>query len=350
MAEKHVVRFEPVGIEIEVSEDQNILRAAAEQGIMLMHGCKEGQCASCKSFILEGEEVEHDKYSTFALPDYELEEGYTLLCRAHAYEDLTIELLNFDEEMIRSGLPIQQGVTEVVSKDAVTHDMRHLVLRMIEPAEIKFFPGQYMDIAIPGTDAVRSFSMANTSSRESGLLEFVIKVYPDGKFSEFLAKDLAEGDRLDITGPFGVFTLREGDNDLIFVGGGAGMAPILSLLRTMAERGLQRKATFFYGARTKQDLCFEAELRELEEKLPDFRYIPALSEPAGSEPGHEWDGETGLITDVVKRHASDLRGAHAYVCGPPPMVEAALPLLATLGVEEKRIYYDKFTTTGNPQE
>jgi propane monooxygenase reductase component len=350
MGQKHVVRFEPVGIEIEVDEDQNILRAAAEQGVMLMHGCKEGQCASCKSFILDGEEVEHDKYSTFALPDYELEEGYTLLCRAHAYEDLTIELLNFDEEMIRSGLPIQQGVTEVVSKDAVTHDMRHLVLRMIEPAEIKFFPGQYMDIAIPGTDAVRSFSMANTSSRESGLLEFVIKVYPDGKFSEFLAKDLAEGDRLDITGPFGVFTLREGDNDLVFVGGGAGMAPILSLLRTLAERGLQRKATFFYGARTKQDLCFEAELRELEEKLPDFRYIPALSEPAGSEPGNEWDGETGLITDVVKRHASDLRGAHAYVCGPPPMVEAALPLLAALGVEEKRIYYDKFTTTGNPQE
>jgi propane monooxygenase reductase subunit len=128
--------------------------------------------------------------------------------------------------------------------------MRHLVLRMIEPAEIKFFPGQYMDIAIPGTDQVRSFSMANTSSRESGLLEFVIKVYPDGQFSEFLAERLAEGDRLDITGPFGVFTLREGDNDLVFVGGGAGMAPILALLRTMAERGLNRKATFYYGART----------------------------------------------------------------------------------------------------
>src|SRR6202451_2380358 len=346
MANNHVVRFEPVGIEIEVAEDQNILRAAAEQGIMLMHGCKEGQCASCKSFILGGEGVEQDKYSTFALPDFELGEGYTLLCRAHAYEDLTIELLNFDEEMIRSGLPIQEAVAEVVSKDAVTHDMRHLVLRLIEPAEIKFFPGQYVDIAIPDTGAVRSFSMANTSSRESGLLEFVIKVYPDGQFSKFLAEKLAEGDRLDLTGPFGVFTLREGDNDLVFVGGGAGMAPILALLRTMAERGLTRKATFFYGARTKKDLCFEAELHQLEDRLPDFRYIPALSEP-GDE---EWDGETGLITDVVKRHASDLRGAHAYVCGPPPMVEAALPLLATLGVEEKRIYFDKFTTTGNPQE
>jgi propane monooxygenase reductase component len=347
MTKKHVVRFEPVGIEIEVGEEQNILRAAAEQGIMLMHGCKEGQCASCKSFVLDGDDIEHDRYSTFALPDYELEEGYTLLCRAHAYEDLTIELLHYDEDMIRSGLPIQQGVAEVVSKDAVTHDMRHLVLRLIEPDWIKFFPGQYMDFAIPGTDEVRSFSMANTTSRDGGLLEFVIKVYPDGRFSQFLAETLAEGDRLEITGPFGVFTLREGDNDLVFVGGGAGMAPILSLLRSMAERGLQRKATFFYGARTRKDLCFEAELRKLEQKLPDFRYIPALSEP-GDDDG--WDGETGLITDVVKRRVGDLRGAHAYVCGPPPMVEAALPLLETLGVEEKRIYYDKFTTTGNPQE
>src|ERR1700735_1841367 len=203
MGDKHVVRFEPVGIEIDVDESQTVLRAAFDQGLMLMHGCKEGQCAACKSFVLEGEDIELDKYSTFALPDYELDEGFTLLCRAHAYEDLTIELLNYDEEMIRSSLPIQQGAAEVVSKDAVTHDMQHLVLRLTEPSEIKFFPGQYMDIAIPGTDAVRSFSMANTSSRESGQLEFVIKVYPDGQFSEFLAETMAEGDRLDITGPFG---------------------------------------------------------------------------------------------------------------------------------------------------
>ena len=345
MGDKHRVRFEPVGIEIEVDEDQNVLRAAAEQGIMLMHGCKEGQCASCKSFILDGEDIEHDRYSTFALPDFEKEEGYTLLCRAHVYEDVTIELLNFDEDMIRSGLPIQQGVAEVVANEPVTHDMRHLVLKLIEPEQIKFFTGQYMDIAIPGTEAVRSFSMANTTSRNGGRLEFVIKVYPDGQFSHFLDKKVQVGDRLDLSGPFGVFTLREGDNDLVFVGGGAGMAPILSLLRHMAERGLERNATFFYGARGKKDLCFEEELRDLEQRLPGFRYLPALSEPSDDD---NWDGETGLITDVVKRHAENLAGAHAYVCGPPPMVEAAVPLLEQLGVEEKRIYYDKFTTTGEP--
>jgi propane monooxygenase reductase component len=350
MTEKHTVRFEPVGIEIEVDETQTILRAAAEQGIMLMHGCKEGQCAACKSFVLDGDDIEHDRYSTFALPDYEKEEGYTLLCRAHAYEDVTIELLNYDEDMIRSGLPIQQAVAEVVSKGAVTHDMRHLVLRLIEPGEIKFFPGQYMDIVVPGTDQVRSFSMANTSSR-NGLLEFVIKVYPDGLFSQFLDTELAVGDRVELTGPFGVFTLRESDAELVFVGGGAGMAPILSLLRSMAERGIHRKATFFYGARTRRDLCFEQELAAIAETLPEFTYVPALSESDLAD--ETWDGENGLITDVVKRLAasqpSKLAGAHAYVCGPPPMVEAAIPLLETLGVPDKRIYYDKFTTTGEPQ-
>ena len=186
--------------------------------------------------------------------------------------------------------------------------------------------------------------MANTSSREDGRLEFVIKVYPDGLFSSFLDTRLAVGDRVDLTGPFGVFTLREGhDEDIVFVGGGAGLAPILALLRSMAERGIDRRAAFYYGARRRRDLCFTDELNALEEKLPNFRFVPALSEP---EDGDGWDGEVGLITDVVKRHETDLRRAHAYLCGPPPMVEAAMPLLASLGVAEKHIYYDKFTTTG----
>jgi propane monooxygenase reductase subunit len=260
------------------------------------------------------------------------------------YEDVTIELLNYDEEMIRSGLPIQNAVAEVVSIDHVTHDLRHLVLRLIEPAEITFFPGQYMDIRVPGTEVTRSFSMANTSSREDGRLEFVIKVYPDGIFSSFLDDTLRIGDRLDLTGPFGVFTLRDApDRDIVFVGGGAGLAPILALLRSMAERGIDRKGVFYYGARSARDLCFTDELKALEEKLPHFRFVPALSEPGD---GTDWAGEIGFITDVLKRQETDLRRAHAYLCGPPPMVEAAMPLLEQLGVPEKHIYYDKFTTTG----
>ena len=342
MDSQHVVRFEPVGIEIKVDESQTVLRAAAEQGIMLMHGCKEGQCAACKSFVLDGEDIELDRYSTFALPDFEKDEGYTLLCRAHVYEDVTIELLNYDEEMIRSGHPIQQAVAEVVSNEPVTHDLRHLVLKLVEPTDIAFFPGQYVDISIPGTEATRSFSMANTSSKESGQLEFVIKVYPDGLFSQLLDTGLHPGDRVDVLGPFGVFTLRDGrDSDLVFVGGGAGMAPILSVLRSLAERGSTRKATYYYGARTQQELCFEDELRALEQTLPNFTYVPALSRPEDGD----HDTEVGRITDVVPRRETDLTGSDCYVCGPPSLVEAAMSMLAGLGASEKHIYYDKFTTT-----
>ena len=242
MGEKHIVRFEPVGIEIEVDEDQTILRAAAEQGVQLMHGCKEGQCAACKSFVLEGDmdNIDLDRYSTFALPDYEKEEGQTLLCRAHAYEDLVIELLNYDEEIIRGGLPLRKGVVEVVSNEPVTHDMRHLVVKLVEPEEIKFFPGQYMDFMVPGTDESRSFSMANTPNRD-GRFEFVIKIYPDGLFSEHLAEKVQVGDRLEVEAPFGTFTLRESrTSDLIFVGGGAGMAPVLG--PAAVDGGTRRRA------------------------------------------------------------------------------------------------------------
>ena len=121
------------------------------------------------------------------------------------------------------------------------------------------------------------------------------------------------------------------------------MAPILSVLRSLAERDPNRKATFYYGARGRRDLCFEDELRALEQLLPNFSYVPALSE---ARPDDAWVGETGVVTDVVKAHEKDLRKTDAYVCGPPPMVEAAIVLLGELGALEARIFYDKFTTTG----
>ncbi len=120
---------------------------------MLMHGCKEGQCAACKSFLLDGDEVELDRYSTFALPDFEEAEGYTLLCRAHVYEDVEIELLNYDEEMIRSGLPIAEVAAEVVADEPVTHDIGSSCCGWSSPSSSTFHPGQYVDITVPGTDA-----------------------------------------------------------------------------------------------------------------------------------------------------------------------------------------------------
>jgi ferredoxin-NADP reductase len=135
------------------------------------------------------------------------------------------------------------------------------------------------------------------------------------------------------------FTLRDqSPRRIVFIGGGAGMAPILCLLRSLQERGIERDAVYYYGARTETDLFHREELEALANELPSFRYVPALSHA-------EWDGEAGLITDVVERLEQDLKDVDAYVCGPPPMVEAAQGLLMAKGVPESRIYFDKFTTT-----
>ena len=123
------------------------------------------------------------------------------------------------------------------------------------------------------------------------------------------------------------------------------MAPILCLLRTLAANGSTRNAKYYYGARAKRDLCFEEELHALAESWPNFTFVPALSEPDGNE---TWDGEVGMITEVMKRHETDLTGVDSYVCGPPPMVEAAVEVLGGLGASDKNVYYDKFTTTGEP--
>jgi propane monooxygenase reductase subunit len=343
MGKTHTIRFEPVGIEIEADEEETVLNAAFRQGITLMHGCKEGQCSACKSFLLDGE-VDLDKYSTFALPEFEEAEGWTLLCRAHAYSDLEVELINYDEEAMHGGTPPRTVQTSVTAVAPLTHDIRLLRLKVDDDEPFSYRPGQYVDIRIPDhEDEHRSFSMANTTSAPDEL-EFMIKLYPDGRFSGLLQEDrLKPGDALEVTGPYGVFTLRSSSpRRLLFIGGGAGMAPILCLLRSMAEAGVERPATFYYGARSTTDLFHVEELEELGRELHDFSFVPALSEAAADD---DWSGETGLITEVVERLEDDVTDVDAYLCGPPPMVDAAIALLESKGVPEAHIYFDKFTTT-----
>jgi propane monooxygenase reductase subunit len=343
MGKKHTVRFEPIGIEMEADEDETVLNAAFRQGLMLMHGCKEGQCSACKSFLLDGE-VDLDRYSTFALPDFEEAEGWTLLCRAHAYSDLEVELINFDPETIHSGTPLRTVMARVTEVEALTHDIRALRVRVEDEEPLSFRPGQYVDIRVPGhEDEHRSFSMANLPSNSPDL-EFMIKLYEGGRFSGLLADEsIKAGEELSLTGPYGVFTLRTSSpRRLVFIGGGAGMAPILSLLRSMRESDVERPAVYYYGARTPKDLFHLEELEELVRDLPGFSFVPALSEPSEDD---DWTGEKGLITDVVDRLEDDLAEVDAYLCGPPPMVDAAIPLLEARGVPESHIYFDKFTIT-----
>jgi len=209
---------------------------------------------------------------------------------------------------------------------------------------MRFNAGQYSSLRIPGSEEYRAYSMANTP-RSSDRLEFIIKVFPGGLFSGLLEGGITVGQEMEAKGPYGVFRLREkSDSDIICVGGGSGMAPIWSLLNDMAERGIKRKATYFYGARTRKDLFYVDLLQQLEERLPGFRFVPALSMATAED---EWTGETGLITEVLERNLEPGQiETQAYLCGPPPMIDAAIPVLIRKGISEDRIFFDKFTSTG----
>jgi propane monooxygenase reductase subunit len=342
MTEKvaHTVRFEPVGIEIEVDEDETVLEAAFRQGVSLMHGCKEGQCASCKSVLCNGD-VELLKYSTFALSDTEREQDRILLCRTIAYSDLVVELLNFDEGLLARSIPVRTFDARITSIESLTHDIRRLEILTDQP--LRFWAGQYVDITVPESGVTRSFSMANPPSQPN-TLEFIIKIYPQGAFSSLLKEKLRHGDPIEIKGPYGSCLRHENrPGSMILVGGGSGMAPLLSILTDLVESGEQRPVRFFYGARTKHDLFMLDRIEELGLRLRDFSFIPALSGP-GIEA--DWVGETGFIHEVLGRHLQGefLDGeADAYSCGPPPMIDAVLPVLQMSGLEPENIHFDKFT-------
>ncbi|MCV7156510.1 2Fe-2S iron-sulfur cluster-binding protein [Mycolicibacterium brisbanense] len=343
MADIHRISFEPVDIEMDVAEDENILDAAFRQGIHLMHGCREGRCSACKSYLLDGD-VQMDDYSTFACNDAEVEEGYVLLCRSHAFSDCTIELLNFDEDELLGGVPIQDVRTRITAIEPVTRDIVSLRLEAVAPATFEFKAGQYADIHIPGTEEHRSFSMASTSSTPRHV-EFLIKKYPGGKFSGLLDEGLAAGDELALTGPYGTSTLKDGHIlPVVCIAGGAGMAPVLALLRHMRETASPRAVRFYYGARTASDLFYLDEIAEIGKGLVDFAFTACLSESMDGELPAAVSVENGNVTDVVARHEPDIAKHEIYLCGPPPMVDAALELLQDHSVPKDQVFYDKFTS------
>lgn len=336
----HTVRLEPVGVELEVEEGEWILDAAFRQGIALPHGCREGRCSSCKCVLVEGD-VEVENYSTFALPDYERDGGHVLLCRSRAFSDVTVELLNYDDSVIRRAIAVRELDGVLRSVTALTHDIRLLEVQLAQP--MKFWAGQYVELTVPEAGVTRSYSMASTQSTPDRL-QFIIRKYPDGAFSSLLDTSLQPGTRLTLKGPFGsCFRREERPGPMVLVGGGSGMSPLWSILHDHIHSGEQRPVRFFYGARTRRDLFFLDEFKAIASLIEDFEFIPVLSH---ATPQCQWSGESGFVHEAVERvlRAQALAGEmDAYTCGPPPMIDAVLPVLQRLGVALENTHVDKFT-------
>ncbi|MBN1835794.1 MAG: oxidoreductase, partial [Spirochaetales bacterium] len=270
------------------------------------------------------------------ITEEEKEQNIRLSCQIKAKKDLSIWI---PEELFN----VKEYRTRVERIRDLTHDIREITLRLLDPPEISFRPGQYIQFQTPeyelsSESVYRAYSCSSNPSQKD-IVELEIRLVPNGICTTYVFQYMKEGDEVTVNGPYGEFFLRDTDRDIVFIAGGSGNAPIKSILLSMAEKGINRKATYFFGAVSKRDLFLVEEMRELEEKLPNFRYVPALSRPA---PEDNWTGETGLITEVLDRHLNSGDNVEAYLCGSPGMIDASIKVLTAKGIPEQLIYYDKF--------
>lgn len=334
--------IEPLGESIEVEEGQNILDACLRQGIWLPHACVHGLCGTCKVDVMEGD-VDHGDASQFALMDFERDDGKTLACCATLETDVTIEA-DVDEDDDAENFPVCDHVGVVTELRDLSPDIKGVFLEL-EGEPIEFQAGQYINLTVPGVDGARAFSLASVPS-DGQHIELHIRKVEGGKATTWIHSDLKVGDRLEFAGPYGqFFTRKSRGGTKIFIAGGSGLSSPKSMVDELMAAGYAEPVWLFHGARGVKDLYYRAHFEALAAAHENFHYVPVLSD---LDEGDLWDGETGFAHEGLERSFPDgVEGATAYLCGPPPMIEAAIRTLMQGRLFEEGIFTEKFLTAAD---
>jgi len=335
----------PIGETIDVAEGQTILDACLRSGIYLPHACGHGLCGSCKVDVVDGD-VDHANASPFALMDFERSEGKTLACTALLTSDVTIEA-EIDEEPDQRRIAVRDFIGVVISIDNLTPDVKEIRLDLLGQT-IDFQAGQYVNLALPGIEGSRAFSIANPPS-ENGFLVLQVRRVPGGLGTAYLHDQLKRGDRLTVSGPYGRFFVRKSrGGPLLFLAGGTGVSSPRSMILDLLGEGYGEPMTLIHGVRTAADLYGQQQFEQLARDYANFRYVPVLSlEPEDSG----WSGERGFVHEAAERlFAGQFEGLSAYLCGPPPMIEASIGALMRGRLFEKHIFTERFLTASDGAE
>jgi phenol hydroxylase P5 protein len=334
--------IEPLGATIEVEDGQTLLDAALRQGIYIPHACGHGLCGTCKVQVVDGE-VDHGLANPFALMDFERDEGKTLACCATLHSDATIEA-DIDEDPDARIIPVRDFDTTVARIEALTPTIKAIFLKLDQPLD--FQAGQYVQVHIPGVEGGRAFSIANAPADVAarGEVELNVRIVAGGAGTTWLHEKLQVGQKLRISGPYGRFFVRRSfDAPMIFMAGGSGLSSPRSMILDLLASGWTLPITLVYGQRNAAELYYDAEFRALARAHPNFKYVPALSEDASG-----FDGARGFVHEAAKAHFNgDFSGHKAYLCGPPPMIEACLGALMQGRLYERDIYTEKFLSAAD---
>lgn len=334
----HQVVIEPFGAKITVGAKETILQAALKAGLAYPYECQTGACSTCKTQLLEGDIKALTDFA-YILEMDEIQSGTILACQSLAKTDLRIRV-----ETLEDGLPTLAATKRIAKISTITPLTRDIVdVRLLLDEPIPYYAGQYANLSIPGVESPRSYSFASApQAHASQELSFHIRLIPDGEVSGWFAASDRTNEAIGLDGPYGIFRLRESDAPIVCIAGGSGMAPIKAMLEHGAQQGVARSVVYLYGARTQADLYSESVIQALAETWQGtLRFLPVLSEePEDSD----WSGARGYVSDFIRTIDDfELAGCQAYLCGPPPMIDAALPILANSGVRGRDTYFDKFT-------
>ena len=360
---------------LNVSAGGKLLQALASQDMFLSSACGgKGTCAQCKCLISEGGGSilpTEENYFT----NREKKEGWRLSCQVPVKDNMKIQV---PDEVFGA----RKWVCEVISNENVATFIKELIIKLPEDEEITFRAGGYVQMEIPPCqidfenfdiaekyhkdlerfnfwnnsisikeDVIRAYSMASYPE-EKGVMKFNVRIelpppgtdFPPGEMTSYLF-NLKPRDKLTIFGPFGDFYANESDAEMIFIGGGAGMAPMRShIFDQLLRLNSRRKITFYYGARSLKEVFYQDEYDELASKYDNFEWTLALDSP---QPEDNWNGPTGFIHQVIldgylSAHPAP-EDCEYYMCGPPAMMDAVFGMLDDLGVEPEDIRFDDFS-------
>lgn len=332
------------GKQFTTNPDETILEAALRQGINLPYGCKNGACGSCKGKVVEGQ-VQHGQHSENALNKADETAGAILFCCAHPQSDLVIEA----REVQGAGdIAIRKVPCRVNSINKPSTDVAILKLQLPAAERFQFLAGQYLEFLLKDGQR-RAYSIANAPDQE-GPLELHIRHLPGGLFTDFvfgaITPALKEKDILRFEGPLGSFFLREDSKKpIIFLAAGTGFAPIKSIIEQMQSKKIHRPIELYWGGRRPSDLYLNDLCKTWEKDIPNFKYIPVISD---SLPEDAWHGRTGFVHQAVIDDHPNLKDFQVYACGAPVMVNAARnDFSAQCHLPEEEFFADSFTSAAD---